>query len=366
MNSKFYPKGFTSELVATIQDDLLRMSAECSAPTITEYLSRNWRMPDPIKPRKTIAIVLSHRYNYWEQAAFQKMRVSLEVAHAEQYDFEYQFFSGENSRTFLNHYTLGEMRGSSHAFDAIVAFCPWTASLTKAAISSFDKRVHLFFAGVSCPEKAGLIRADERSDDMVSGVIMGTPSYDKQARTITDLKPDAYTLLVPYDRKLTLGGATELHYGPTAGLIDAWKERGGVVEMLPITAFDDIGSKIVERADDETVVNFSTQSSMIAQAPHIVQACNGHGVTLYAHDRLSVRRGVGFGSGWSGSEYGSTLAALMSEVMINGAAPQTVKFAHIIESPDVCYHEQALKKQGITLSKQMTRLMQMIPISCVE
>lgn len=320
-------------------------------------------------PTLTIMVILSHHENYRELAAFHSAREHIFQAHGATHNIRYRVFSAENSlsklQTDINDAICPEIQRKS--IDVCITFSTWvTLGIKSALVQAGIFHTPVLFAGMVDTDTLSLTRTPGFGSSLLTGVILKPASYDDQVKTIRQICPKRSELLLPYDNTLTHGGYTDATFGVSKAFATAWREHGGRVRTLAIQADDDIGSRITEAARSTTIVNFSHESSMVVQTGSIVEACNEAGVPLYGHDRISIRRGVSLGSGSGGSTLGAPIAACVSALCVENINPQRLPLYVIEDQASVCFQKATLDAQGVHLSDEHLRLMNMLPIEHIE
>lgn len=316
-------------------------------------------------PTLKVLFVFSDVGNYWEQSLFFSMVDSLYNKHGHDHDISYTCLSGQSSPELLEYVLTQAMSTAFVENDICVASAPWVFTRMRTRLGSYNT-MPTIFSGMVTPDRFGALKEFGKSTENTTGVVMQVPSYDDQAQTIKDLRPDTTSMVVPYDTNLGDGGVTSAHAGATATLSRAWQALGGTSTVIPLDGLGDIGGTIVKEAPEKSIVNLSLESSVLAQMPRIVQQANKHGLTLYAHDRISVRRGAALGSGGSGSSYGPHTAQMISQVLVERSRPKDIPPAVVVEDKHVCFQNETIEQQGIAVAGEMMRKMQMLPIEMVE
>lgn len=313
-----------------------------------------------------ILFVFSDVDNYWDLSLFNALSDSLYNLHGKDYNITYTCLSAQNSQSKLFDMANNELLAACKEADVCVASAPWV--LRQLYIMEIAQKTNtpIVFSGVSEPALHGLLRENDVSSDLMTGVIMGLPSYKKQAQVLKALRPDAKYMLVPYDIGLGTGATSAANSGGTKRLSDEWKKLGGKARNFGFLGENDIGAAIAGNAQKNSLVNLSLESSTLAQMGSIVRHANKHGLTLFAHDRISVRRGAAFGSGTSGSTFGPAAAQIISQLVVLEYETINIKPVVIQEDDRMCFHTESLEQQGINLDQSALGLMQMMPVEAVE
>lgn len=210
-------------------------------------------------------------------------------------DYYFTTFNANGNRTLLRAQAEEIVQGDYDIIFTIGAFCSQTIAelLSKKGLTT----PHIF-AGVDGPQFACGLKAQNSSS---TGVYVKM-DYQKELDQLMHYRPDAKDVLLVYDPMHGTGLDNDKNE------IEAYFKKAGIMlHTIEVYQTNEIQQKVAASLSNSDVLLVLTDNTVVAGIDALIALCNRYGVTLFASDLSSGKKGAALAYGVT--EYDSGVGA---------------------------------------------------------
>jgi len=221
-------------------------------------------------------------------------------------------FNANGNRTLLRAQAEEIVGGDYALIFTIGAACSQTVAELIAKKGMHTPHV---FGGVDGPEFAQSLA---HSNATSTGVYVKS-DYKRAMDILQRVKPDMKNVLLVYDP--THGTGLEKHKKEIEAHL---KKRGVALRSVEIYQTNEIQQKVAAALPNADVVLVLTDNTVVAGIDALIVLCNRYGVTLFASDLGSGKKGAALAYGVTEYDSGSGAAHKADAILVHGAQPNSL------------------------------------------
>ncbi len=251
----------------------------------------------------------------------------------------FSIFNGNGNRTLMR--TLADEIVAAD-YDLIFTIGMGATMLAKEMTTKKKKNIPIVFSAVSRPVELGLIDSFESSKNHVTGVA-DEQDYERQFELLSLVKPEVKSILLVYNPQE--GTGLEVNKEVIKNILD---KKGITLQSLEVFSSGEIYNKASSAIVGADVVLVLTDNTVVSAIESLVKLCSRHGVTLFASEADSVRRGAALGCGIPQREYGVRAGKQARSILIHHKKPADLPVQKLDELM-LYVNEDAAKRQNVSL-----------------
>lgn len=273
--------------------------------------------------------------------ALQEIETGFKETLERQYDKRYLFttFNANGNRTLLRAQAEEVVLGD---YDLIFTIGAGVSQTIAELLNKKRKMTPHLFAAVDGKDYAQSLTEINRSSVGVYVLV----DYKKQMEILHILKPGIKNMLLVYDS--TQGIGLEKHKDE---IVENNKRYGIHVQTIEIYQTNEIQQKVSALVPTVDVVLVLIDNTVVAGIDALITLCNRYGVTLYASDLASGKKGAACAYGVTEYESGEAAAHKAGEILMHAVNPGSLGNSPITKFRIEC-NQQTMNAQRLSIDAQ--------------
>ena len=239
---------------------------------------------------------------------------------------------------------------ATSAYDLVVTIGAGPSQLTKEIFTKRCCKTPIVFAGVKDPVVLGLVESFDAKNKITGSAAV--TDYALQVDLLLMIKPAIKNVLLLYDP--TQGSGLESDRQEIEGLFTEKNITFKAAQVFNITEIQQKIPSLISK--DIDLVMILKDNTVVPAIDLIIKHCERHGVTAFATDLDSSKKGVALAFGVHESQFGIDAAACAYKILHEGLSSQEVP-VKLTKKFRFAINRRKLQAQGVHLEKRFSQLL---------
>lgn len=304
--------------------------------------------------KNRIAIVVVHHESAWARRVAKGVVSSLTNVMAPDDLPSFDVLSADASADYLADNVFTQLEQHRAEYAAVVTIGSWVSTRVRDYLRLHKWKTTQVFLGVPDPVAAGLIPARDQTATHLVGVNASELDYSRYVALLKIIRPQAKTVLIPYDPTFVYAGFENEKKRLTQQL----ESKGVQVRVLTVDMTKGVAAQLEPHLKNIDIVWSLQEEATQVHARHIAKVCSANDVLFCAADLASVFQGASIGFGDSGSLTGMYGGQLCFALCAGFDEKHTMNNLEVLQPAALRINPGFFEKFGGSLDPQAAALMQ--------